>query len=393
MWTDGNHGDNDGGGLRRWTAAALSRAWRRGTADAWLLLQRTIAATAAWAIAKHIFDHHEPFFAPIAAVGALNASLGERGSNALRLLLGVGVGIVVGELTVGLLGGGYGTLALSTFVAMTIARALGGPRVTVAQAAAGAILTVTSANGEVGPERLFDALIGAGVALVFSQSLFSPEPVALLRRAESEALADMSDGLELTGRALERDDDDLDERALSSLRDLRDRFVELSRLRHASTRVARHSLVWRSQIRPVVREKESADHLDLLGGSCLILTRAAIATGPAERRTLAPTVRELADVLRDLTKELGDRKRRQRAADRALDIARRVLGNGAPSESALATALMSVRMVAGDIMVFAGVVPEQAAGAIRERSGEPPVPRPPQTPRIPFISNRQRPRQ
>ena len=121
MWTDGNHGDNDGGGLRKWTAAALSRAWRRGTADAWLLLQRTIAATAAWAIAKHIFDHHEPFFAPIAAVGALNASLGERGSNALRLLLGVGVGIVVGELTVGLLGGGYGTLALSTFVAMTIA--------------------------------------------------------------------------------------------------------------------------------------------------------------------------------------------------------------------------------------------------------------------------------
>jgi uncharacterized membrane protein YgaE (UPF0421/DUF939 family) len=89
------------------------------------------------------------------------------------------------------LGGGYGTLALATFVAMAIARALGGARVTVAQAAAGAILTVAVANGEAGPDRLVDALIGAGVALVFSQLLFSPEPVALLRRAEAAALADI----------------------------------------------------------------------------------------------------------------------------------------------------------------------------------------------------------
>ena len=50
---------------------------------------------AAWVIAKHVVDHHEPFFAPIAAVVALNAPLGERGLNAVRLLEGVVVGIVV----------------------------------------------------------------------------------------------------------------------------------------------------------------------------------------------------------------------------------------------------------------------------------------------------------
>lgn len=171
-----NRRSKDGDGLRRRTAAVLSRAGRRASADAWLLLQRTIAATIAWAIAKHVFDHHEPFFAPIAAVVALNASLGERGSNALRLLLGVAVGIVVGELTVVVLGGRAWAMVLSIFAAMTIARALGGARVTIAQAAAGAILTVSSANGQVGPERLVDALIGAFVALVFSQFLFSPNP-------------------------------------------------------------------------------------------------------------------------------------------------------------------------------------------------------------------------
>jgi uncharacterized membrane protein YgaE (UPF0421/DUF939 family) len=64
----------------------------------------------------------------------------ERGSNALRLLVGVAVGIVVGEVTVGVLGDGAWAMALAVFAAMTIARALGTARVTTAQAAAGAIL-------------------------------------------------------------------------------------------------------------------------------------------------------------------------------------------------------------------------------------------------------------
>ncbi|MGE5763049.1 MAG: hypothetical protein ACM3ZF_03935 [Mycobacterium leprae] len=75
-----------------------------------------------------------------------------------------------------------------------------------AQAAASAILTVTAAGGEVGPQRLVDALIGAGVALVFSQILFSPKPIALVRRAEASALARIADGLERAARALERCD-------------------------------------------------------------------------------------------------------------------------------------------------------------------------------------------
>lgn len=48
----------------------------------------------------------------------------------------------------------------------------------VAQAAVSAILVV--AHAEAGVARLVDALAGAGVALVFSQLLFSPEPARLL---------------------------------------------------------------------------------------------------------------------------------------------------------------------------------------------------------------------
>ena len=69
-------------------ADASSRAVRRTAADTWPLLQGTAAATAAWAIAKYVLDHEQPFFAPIAALVALNAAVGERGpSNTVRLSL------------------------------------------------------------------------------------------------------------------------------------------------------------------------------------------------------------------------------------------------------------------------------------------------------------------
>jgi hypothetical protein len=384
---DATHVEPEAGALRHRMGAACSRALRRAVANLWPLLQSTAAATAAWVIARQLNDHPDPFFAPIAAVVALNASRGERGANAVRLLVGVVVGITAGELAISALGGGYGTLALATFAGMAVAVALGAARVTIAQAASGAILTVAVADGQAGPQRLVDALIGAGTALVFSQLLFSPEPVALLRRAESAALEDMGDGLELTARALERDDEKLAEQALSSMRELRDRLAEVSRMRRASRRVVRHSLAWRTRKAPVVRERENAGHLDLLGGSCLMLTRTMLAMEAPDRRRLAPSVRELAGAVTGLAEKPGDRPTRQRAADRALALARRAASSAQQSQAAPAAGV-AIQMVATDVMVFCGVDPEQAADAVREGSGELHVPDPPPTSRMPFRSGR-----
>jgi uncharacterized membrane protein YgaE (UPF0421/DUF939 family) len=93
--------------------------------DLWPITQQTAAAAIAWLIATHVIDHHEPFFAPISALVSLNTPLGERGLNALRLLGGVVLGIGVGEVVLLTLGGGYGTLALATFLALVLARGSG----------------------------------------------------------------------------------------------------------------------------------------------------------------------------------------------------------------------------------------------------------------------------
>ncbi|HXU07138.1 MAG TPA: FUSC family protein [Polyangia bacterium] len=343
--------------------AAGSRARRGVAADMARLLQATAAATAAWVIAKHVVHHHEPFFAPIAAAIALNTSIGQRGLNAVRMILGVFVGIAVGEGAIWILGGGYGTLTLATFVAMAVARALGGARIVIAQAAASAILTVAVTTPEAGLNRMADALIGGGVALLFSQVLFSPEPIAFLRRGEAAALEEMKEAMHMTVRALERDDPASAEQAARKLRDLRDQLSDLGHLRHQSTAVARHSLLWRSHLRPLAGEADRVAYLDLLGSSCLVLTRIGMALDHADRGLVAPSVRDLAATLAELATDPGDRETRQRAGTRALAVARGLGSEGEPARL-LTAARTGVWMVAFDIMTFTGVLPDAAS---RER--------------------------
>src|SRR3954454_20678985 len=118
----------------------LLQSRQRLRAGGWVLVQGALAATVAWVLAKHVFGHAQPFFAPVAAVVGLNTALGERGLHAVRLLYGVIVGILVGEVALLALGHGFGTLGLATLIAMALVHAFGGARITIAQAAVGAIL-------------------------------------------------------------------------------------------------------------------------------------------------------------------------------------------------------------------------------------------------------------
>ena len=134
----------------------------------------------------------------------------------------------------------------------------------------------------------------------------------------------------------------------------------------------------------MVRETEDAGRLDLLGGSCLTLTRTSMASDQAWRRQLAPRVRELAGGLADLAVNPGDRSTRQVAADRALEVARRLAATDTPSEMEAVAAIVALRTVASDLMIFAGVDTEQADAAVREGTGEFRVPTPPSSSRAPF---------
>ncbi len=342
---------------------ASLRTLRRASSSSWLLLQQTAAAVIAWLIATEVVGHDTPFFAPIAAVISLNAALGERGSNVLRMLLGVLVGIVVGEITIVVLGVGHGRLAIATFMAMAIARALDASRIVIAQAAAGAILTVATIDGAgVGFSRLTDAFIGGGVALVFTQILFTPDPLRLLRQAEAAGFAAIAENLERVAHALEHDDVALVRRALDSMHDVRNSLVDLERAQRAGPRVRRHSVIWRARRAAVDQETERARRLDLLGASCLLLTRTVVSATAPERRSLAPNVRELAGVIGDLARHLDDPEAHERARRRALVLARLLFHEGRHPPSALAAASLILEIAALDVMSFVGGDRERAIG-------------------------------
>lgn len=350
---------------RQLLAGAVDGAWARLRSGSWPVVQGTIAATGSWVIARHLVQHHQPFFAPIAAVVALNATRGERGTNALHLLEGVIVGIAVAEGAIKLVGAGYATLAAATLVSMLIAVAFGAARMVIAQSAASAILTVATHAPGVGPGRLIDALIGGGVALVFSQLLFPAEPLRLLRRDESAALAGMSQALRLVTQAIERGDAGSADRAIDQLRDVRDRLTELGKTRQRSLRTARRTPRWWGRRAPIVKEEENAGQLDLLGSSCLALTRAVVGADTPQLQSLHAVVRQLAGVLQVLAEAPSDREVRQLAADQALAIAHRVFRVPPDAPEAARAVAWSVRQVARDTAVFAGIDPDQAADATR----------------------------
>ncbi|GIF00897.1 FUSC family protein [Paractinoplanes rishiriensis] len=333
-----------------------SQRWIRAV---WPLAQQSAAAVVAWLIAVRVAGHADPFFAPIAAVVGLNATLGQRGSNAVRLVSGVVIGVLVGEVAVWLAGGGVRTLAVATFTAILLARVVDGARIVLAQAAVSVILVVVLVHPERGGDRMVDAVIGAAVALAFSQVLFTPEPLRLLRRAEAAVLSSLADGLRMTGDAVEHGDQQRAMAATVKLRSVRDDLTALGTARSASDRITRHGLAWRRRAALVVAERAGADHLDLLAGSCLMLTRTATAVDGPERARLAAVIRHLAGAMDEVAENPGGQDTRQNMAEDGVELAMWLVEHGArvSAQSALAAAQGSVRMVAADVMVFAGADP------------------------------------
>ncbi|WP_310721218.1 hypothetical protein [Streptomyces lydicus] len=120
-----------------------------------------------------------------------------------------------------------------------------------------------------------------------------------------------------------------------------------------------------------------AGRIELLGVSCLMLIRTLVSTDPPRHSRLAHEVRELADALTDLATGLGDLHGRQRAVDRAFAVARRAAGENAWPQMTLEAVAASVRFVCFDIMMFAGVAPQDAKVAVEQGAGEPRATAPP----------------
>lgn len=186
------------GSLKSGVAAAPGRL-RLALRDA---IAASLGAMLAWELSHYLLGHPKPVFAAVTALVCLAPGLPSHLKQTWGLVLGCAIGIIVGELAwllpdaIPLL-----RLSLASLVALSLASMLGQPPVVPIQAGVSVVLVLSMGPSAAGEIRLIDVLVGAGVGLMFSQVIFTANPLRAVSRSASTLLEQLADGLEATLQA------------------------------------------------------------------------------------------------------------------------------------------------------------------------------------------------
>ncbi|WP_406234233.1 FUSC family protein [Nocardia sp. NBC_01009] len=241
----------------------LRSSWRRLRLSALPIVQCAVGAALAWFIAHNVIGHKIPFFAPTAAVVSIGISFGARLRRSVELVVGVAVGIGIGDLFITRAGTGVWQIALVVAVAMAATVFLDGGSIISMQAASSAVLVATllppSAGG--GFSRMIDALVGGLVGVVVVASI-PLHPVRRAREQAAEVLAVMGKSLTECADGLLEQDADKIRAVLDSARATQPQIDGLRSTLEGGREISRISpLYWNSRTR-LERIRATADPLD-----------------------------------------------------------------------------------------------------------------------------------
>jgi uncharacterized membrane protein YgaE (UPF0421/DUF939 family) len=343
-------------------------------AGAWPLLQIAVAAALAWLLAAKVLGHPDAYFAPLAAIIALAATRGQRVRQAVEMVLGVAVGIGVGDLLVRGIGIGTWQLALIVALALATALILGPGRMLSIEAAVSAALVATVSPQTQGfpPTRFLDALVGGAVALVFSQLLFPVHPVKVVRETLESILSRLAATLEDVADSLERRDLDAAHETLRRAREINAAWSEVEHALDAGREAARFSPKGRRVRGRFADVQDVGLPLDLTVRDARPLARNAVRAltiGENVPDGIPAAIRDLACGARELAEEFAgghDEGDVQAAALRATRRATEVL----PSQEQLSTSLLvgQVQATSADMLRSLGVDRERAHAMVGEEA-------------------------
>ncbi|MEU1244292.1 FUSC family protein [Micromonospora parva] len=364
---------------RRWDR--LLAAWhdrvRRVRAIGGLALQAGLAAALSWFVAHSLLHVSQPVFAPISAVSTLAASVGQRLRRTIELIIGVTVGVLIGDLLLLVTGTGWWQLALIVVLAIVVALFLAGSAAVVIQAGATAVLiaTLSPTVRDLEIPRFVDALIGGGVALLVTAVLLPLNPLRVLNRAARPVFDLLLTQLDATAEALAERDAARARTARGELRQSAGRlkaFVEAAQgAREASTL---SPVYWHQRHGPVGRYAQAAELIDRAtrnSGTLIRRSVTLIEDGEPVPESLPRAVAELAETVRLLKRQFAagaEPNRAREQALRAVATAGNAYRDGVGFSGAVVVA--QVRTTVSDLLVATGLTQEGANHLVRRAFGD-----------------------
>ncbi|MDF5757776.1 FUSC family protein [Spongiactinospora sp. TRM90649] len=294
------------------------------------IVQTALAAGLAWVIAKDVLAHSRPFFAPIAVVLCIGVAVGRRLRRLAEMVVGVSVGVGVGDLLIARIGSGWWQLALVVALAMAVAVFLDSGTTIVLQAGTSAVLVATllPPSGSGGLDRMVDALLG-GVLGVVAVALFPASPFTIVHRRAGPLFEALADALEATADALARHDMELGAEALGEARRTQSTVDDFNEALQTSKEITRISPLYRHRREHLARYQTAATHVDhALRNTRVLLRRANSAlrvehTIPTE---LPGALADLAAATRAIRRELAEGREPVGARSEIISVAARVRG-------------------------------------------------------------------
>jgi uncharacterized membrane protein YgaE (UPF0421/DUF939 family) len=331
------------------------------------IVQTAIAALAAWSLASLLVPDTRPAFASIAAIISLGATHGEHRQRAAQLVGGVVLGLSLSALIIGAIGQGAPQIALMVALAMSVAVLIGGGEILVGEAAVSAVLLLALnplSGAGFSPNRVFEALIGGGVALAVGALLFPPDPLLHVGRAAQAVFGELGRALERIAAALAAGDAGAAERALAQARAIDGLIDELDSALASGRETARTAPQRFAARAQLERYDRSVEQLDLAVRNTRVLARHALRRVRAGREIpagLAFAVSELAQSVWALAAAYDEPRRAGEARSLAAGAAARTSG-----VEGLADVTAQVRSTAVDLMRAA----EQVQGTPDEQPTE-----------------------
>ncbi|MDX8049184.1 FUSC family protein [Lentzea sp. BCCO 10_0798] len=349
--------DAVGRGFGRWRGAALP------------IVQCALSAGLAWMFATLVIGHAHPFFAPIAAVVCLGVSLGQRLRRVGELVVGVSVGVGVGDALISWIGSGPWQIALVVALAMSAAVLLDGGSVIALQAGSSAVLVATllppSAGG--GFDRMIDALTGGLVGLAVA-ALIPANPVTVAQRQLKVLTNTLSGALRDLAGALDEKDSVKAAGVLAELRTSQTTIDDYKAALQTGREITRIAPIrWRSKDE-LKRYQTAAGPVDYAIRNTRVLARRSMAALKADERIpdgVPDVLKDYADAVDCLKGELEKNKEPKLTREAVRDAARvltarRLGGDGFSSKVVLA----QIRSVAVDLLQATGLSRSEAMEAL-----------------------------